>query len=256
MRSVEEIQQEVPRLCGMTEAKTSKKKTEKMPTLVDDGRNAGPETLIEKIDRGRQEQMDRDDDDGEDDDRDIEEIMRHAGWKVNINKKKMRRSKGCWKSKLPTVTEEVRSFLTIEPSRVCSVETQGEWEVIDMGVDSGATETVVNEDMLQTIETKDGPAKKRGAEYEVANGERIPNLGEKKFIGMSEEGVERNMTAQVCDVNKSLLSVKKVVAAGNKVVFDEEGSHIEEKATGKRMWLREDNGMYMLKMWVKKSSGF
>ena len=55
----------------------------------------------------------------------------------------------------------------------------------------------------------------------------------------------------MCDVNQALLSVKKVVAAGNKVVFDDSGSYIEDKQTGERMWLREDNGMYMLKMYVK-----
>ena len=68
--------------------------------------------------------------------------------------------------------------------------------------------------------------------------------------------MERNITVQVCDVNKSLLSVKKVMDAGNRIVFDETVSYIEEKATGNKMWLREENGMYMLKMWVKKNSGF
>ena len=53
------------------------------------------------------------------------------------------------------------------------------------------------------------------AVYEVANGDRIPNLGEKRFVGVSEEGVSRNITAQVCEVNKGLLSVKKVVENGN-----------------------------------------
>ena len=66
----------------------------------------------------------------------------------------------------------------------------------------------------------------------------------------------RSMTAQVCDVNKALLSVKKVVAAGNKVVFgDDEGSYIENKATGERMWMEEEGGMYVLSLWVK-SGGF
>ena len=62
--------------------------------------------------------------------------------------------------------------------------------------------------------------------------------------------MNRNITAQVCDVNKALMSVKKLVAAGNRVVFDQEGSFIEDKATKEKMWLREENGMYMLKLWV------
>ena len=63
------------------------------------------------------------------------------------------------------------------------------------------------------------------------------------------------MTAQVADVSKALLSVKKIVAAGNKVVFDD-SSYIEDKNTGDRTWLHEENGMYMLRMWVKQGEGF
>ena len=109
----------------------------------------------------------------------------------------------------------------------------------------------MGEEMLSEIEIKPGVASKRGVKYEVANGTRIPNLGERKFVAHSEEGAARNITAQVCDVNKALLSVKKVVGAGNRVVFDESGSFIEDKRSGEKMWLREDNGMYMLKMYVK-----
>ena len=70
-------------------------------------------------------------------------------------------------------------------------------DVVDMMVDSGATETVVNEDMLPDVETRECAASRRGVEYEVANGEKIPNLGEKKFRGTTREGKARNITAQV-----------------------------------------------------------
>ena len=60
------------------------------------------------------------------------------------------------------------------------------------------------------------------------------------------------MTAQVCEVNKALLSVAKCVKAGNVVVFDEEESYIMNKVTGEKTWLVEEGGMYALKMWVKK----
>ena len=51
-----------------------------------------------------------------------------------------------------------------------------------MAVDSGATETVVGEDMLQSVETKEGEASKKGVQYEVASGTLIPNLGENKSL--------------------------------------------------------------------------
>ena len=120
-----------------------------------------------------------------------------------------------------------------------------------MYMDSGATEIVVGENMLSAIELKEGVFYRQNVRYEVANGITIPNLGEKKFQGTTEDGMVKQITAQVCDVNKSLLSVSKAVRAGNKVVFDDEGSYIENKATGERTWLKEENGMYALKLWVK-----
>jgi hypothetical protein len=59
----------------------------------------------------------------------------------------------------------------------------------------------------------------------------------------------------VCDVNKALLSVKKMTSAGNRVVFDDDGSYVEDKRSGERMWMSEEEGMYILKLWVK-ASGF
>ena len=123
-------------------------------------------------------------------------------------------------------------------------------------MDSGATETVLGEGDLMSIELKEGAASRRGTEYEVANGVRIPNLGEKRFGAYTEEGSLRSITAQVCDVNKPLLSVRKVMAGGSRVVFDEEGSYIESKTTGERTWLKEQGGMFMLKMYVQRGTPF
>ena len=85
-----------------------------------------------------------------------------------------------------------------------------------MAVDNGATETVVNEEMLATVDINEGAQSRQGVMYEVANGVRIPNLEYTRFTGVSSEGSIRNTTAQVCDLNEALLSVKKVEAAGNR----------------------------------------
>ena len=73
----------------------------------------------------------------------------------------------------------------------------------------------------------------------------------KEFNAKAADGATKNITAQVCEANKAFLSVSKVVKAGNRVVFDPEGSYIESKTTGERTWLTEENGMYALKVWVK-----
>ena len=110
--------------------------------------------------------------------------------------------------------EGLRPLKVIEPEGVNELEVTGEWEEIEMAVDSGATETVVGEGDLLSVETKEGPASKRGTEYEVANGVRIPNLGEKVFTGVSDDGARRSITAQVCEVDKPQISVSRVCQHG------------------------------------------
>ena len=82
-------------------------------------------------------------------------------------------------------------------------------------------------------------------------------MGQKQFVAHAEDGTKRQVLAQVCAVNKALLSVSKVVKQGNKVVFGELDHHgntvsyIEDNVTKERLWIEEENGMYALKMWVR-----
>ena len=87
-------------------------------------------------------------------------------------------------------------------------EAEDEWEEVELAVDSGATESVVHEEMATNVATVPGEASRRGVSYKVANGEQLPNLGEKVFEAVSENHVLRQMTAQVCDVDTGLLSVE------------------------------------------------
>jgi len=139
------------------------------------------------------------------------------------------------------------------PDGLRSVEESQEWEILEMAVDSGASESVVADDMIAKVAKLEGDAMRKGVRYEVADGTLIPNLGEKQFVAVSDGGVMRQMKAQVCDVNKALLSVHRVAQAGNRVVFSAHGSFVQDEETGERMPLEEKGGMYMLKLWVKSS---
>ena len=55
-------------------------------------------------------------------------------------------------------------------------------------------------------------------------------------------------------MNQTLMSVSKIASKGNRVVFDDDGSYIEEKSTGVRTWMTQVGGMYSLKMWVSRKS--
>ena len=118
-------------------------------------------------------------------------------------------------------------------------------------VDSGASATVIGEDMLKAIELKPG---KVGVEYEVADGAKIPNLGQKEFVAYTDEGLKKKMKVQVTQVNKALLSVFGMVQAGNRVIFDTDGSYVENKRTGEWSDIAvNERGQYILKMWIPKA---
>ena len=141
---------------------------------------------------------------------------------------------------------------TIEPAGLAPVaKALPEWETVELMVDSGASETVMPEESLRCVATQVSEASKRGVMYEVANGQRIANLGEKIVEGLTDgEGHLRRFTAQVCDISKPLLSVKRLIESGHAVTFDSSGGCITHVASGDQIWLNEKDGMYSLKLWV------
>ena len=50
------------------------------------------------------------------------------------------------------------------------------------------------------------------------------------------------MTAQICVVNKTLMSVSKIASKGNRVVFDDDVCFIKDKTTGERSWITQVGG--------------
>ena len=53
------------------------------------------------------------------------------------------------------------------------------------------------------------------------------------------------MTFNVANVAKPLAAAGKIVEAGNRVVLDAKGSYVEHVATGERMQLRKEKGVYV-----------
>ena len=119
-------------------------------------------------------------------------------------------------------------------------------------MDFGAGETVGPKSIASHIPIVPSPSSTAGISYVAANGTKIANYGEKKLRGLSSNGVPKEMKMQVADVKKLLTAVSAICDSGNKVVFDNEGSYIESKATGQRTQLRRENGVYRFDMWVKK----
>jgi hypothetical protein len=124
------------------------------------------------------------------------------------------------------------------------------WQRISLVVDSGAAETVIPHLLVTSYPIEETDESRNGACYASATGDPIPNLGEQKIPLYTAEGTLRSMRFQAAPVAKALGSVKRMCTAGHRVIFDEDGSYIENKVTGEINWLREENGNYVLDLWI------
>ena len=61
------------------------------------------------------------------------------------------------------------------------------------------------------------------------------------------------MCMQVAEVTKPLGSVRAYVRAGNRVVFDDAGSFIQNKATGMKTRIEDRNGAYVFDLWIPRA---
>ena len=126
------------------------------------------------------------------------------------------------------------------------------WEVIEVTLDSGACETVAPSRIGEGLPIQETKDSKAGKEYTSADCGTIRNEGQRKFEGLTDDFVGFAMTAQVCEVNKFLAAASRICEAGNKVVLDEEGSYVENKATGRKTKVEKIGGTYRFRIWVKK----
>ena len=125
------------------------------------------------------------------------------------------------------------------------------WQSFIATVDSGASEHVVPPTCVSHVPLQDGP--KKGVPYECADGGEIHNLGERRcVVGNDYNWTENRIDLQVTEVHKPLLSVAKMVDAGQKVVFDAKGSYIEDTLTGEHIPIERRGGIYELKLWAKE----
>jgi hypothetical protein len=58
------------------------------------------------------------------------------------------------------------------------------------------------------------------------------------------------MTWQVAQVERPLIAVSQLTAAGNSVAFDTDGGTITHKKSGRVMKFARKGGVYVLSMWV------
>ena len=129
-------------------------------------------------------------------------------------------------------------------------QTQEGWEVLEAIVDSGATVPVIPGSVGKGYEILEGAASRAGVSYEVANGEFLPNLGEKNLAVITQEGTLRGYSTQVADVSKPLQSVRHLHKSGHVVVFDGPDSFMVNKYSGEVNEIGDDGVNYLMQMLI------
>ena len=107
--------------------------------------------------------------------------------------------------------------------------------------------------MANGVKIRETPASRAGLKYRAANGTSIANQGEKVIQGVTRDGRKIGMTFQIADVTKPLGSVRAMLDAGNKVVFERGNSYIMDKTGRIKTAIHERTGAFVFDLWMPKA---
>ena len=122
---------------------------------------------------------------------------------------------GCVDSYPPglQITNRFQALVEEDEPNICPVEKHNFSGKIT--VDSGAAESVWPEDLMPEVQTKPSIGSQTGVTYIAANGNKMPNLGEKKVHFRTKDGLNSSILFQVTKVKKPLAAVSKITEKGN-----------------------------------------
>ena len=121
-------------------------------------------------------------------------------------------------------------------------------------VDSGAGESVCPADAFPDFESYQ--TDKVGNLYRAAGGQELRNVGEKR-PRFRINGIQTAMTFQATThVKKPLTAASCITSKGNRIILDDADSpsYIENKATGTRIPIKIENGIYVMEVTVESKN--
>jgi hypothetical protein len=135
--------------------------------------------------------------------------------------------------------------------------SKDDYVVVTAAIDSGAADNALSPKILPEIPITESPGSRAGKCYISASGGRIPNLGEKIVRIRTAAGNIKTIKFQIADVSKTLISVLKLIAAGNEVILDD-NPRIVNKKTNEVTKIRKQNGIFVIDLYIirPKPSGF
>ena len=114
-------------------------------------------------------------------------------------------------------------------------------------VDSGAAASVCPSGVFDHWPPEDG---EDGLSFQAADGSIVPELYKVRPLVVTDEGQYRQTQFSVANVNKVLMSAAQVANRGHRIVLQPYymESYIEDIATGDRMALHQQDGVYVQRL--------
>ena len=127
-----------------------------------------------------------------------------------------------------------------------------DWIEVELTADTGACDTVMPRSMAQHIPIQPSLQSIKSMMYEVADGNEIPNLGERRCVMWTESATEaRKINLQVADVHKALLSLSRCADMGFESRFGRRAGALIDEESGEVIPLQRKGNLYVLKCWLK-----
>ena len=126
---------------------------------------------------------------------------------------------------------------------------------VETELDSGAMKSVAPPEMLPYVPIQPSEGSLQGQEFVVADGNTIPNMGQKEIDCVDAAGDDDNLTYQISRVGMPLTSVGDLCDAGEKghlVIFGARGGIRLNLATQQITPFTRVNRRYKWTFWAKK----
>ena len=91
--------------------------------------------------------------------------------------------------------------------------------------------------------------------YLAANNSVIQHYGMRRLKGQSASYRPMTMVVQVADVKSTLVSVHRLMEAGNRVHFEPGNCYVEHIETSVKTKILEKNGAFEVGFWVPRATG-
>ncbi|MDE0892833.1 MAG: hypothetical protein OSB14_11675, partial [Planctomycetota bacterium] len=131
---------------------------------------------------------------------------------------------------------------------------------VEVALDSGCCNHVMDAEDAPGYTIRESPGSRRGQNFVVGNGQRIPNEGQVRLNmeAPSGDGTQTPVqsTFQIAEVSRPLMSVSKICEQGYACLFTKDGAQILDQEQKTIARFKCANGLYVASMKLKQPEPF